>query len=400
MSKRSIHDHRQNIADMIPRKVLCTLATLLFSNAGICRHQPTPHVTKCMLHSAEKHKHANQSSCLSENLVDANKKEIFVSMIVSGDTGRIEEATAALTSMLYFRTCPIHIYMLTDDSNLRLMMQRHPWNETTTHDHLKVSYLALPDHPEDVTYGVTNDFYAKYSILKATMDRLIPNTVQRLVAADIDVLWVGDVCDIESEFDSWPKDAFIGVAPEQSQWYLQPERMEGRFGIDSHHPYKIEEFDGLNGGMIYYELAKARSTNWTGLWTDYIRGLQHPNPLPLGDQDVVNRYGKIAPQFVHILPNTWNHQLMLGDNCGAPSWRGVRVLHGNGGKLMNGAVLKRWWPLFAHKTLVTHRGHAWEPLSVEFKCVLRSFLACLSRKGAICDGTNVNMTFGAHLKGT
>jgi hypothetical protein len=373
---------------------LLIVPVALLLNAVSCKHVPRSPVSKCMFHAADKRRHANLSQCLSETRVDATKKELSVSMVVSGSAGHIEEATAALTSMLYFRTCRLHIYMLTDDANLRLMMQRPPWNETGAHSLLKVSYITVPDHTENVTFGVSNTFHAKYSILKATMDRLIPGTVDRLVAADIDVLWVGDVCDIESEFDGWHQDAFIGVAPEESGWYLQPDKVEGKFAISAEHPYKIDGVDGLNGGMIYYKLAKARAANWTGAWTDYIRGLQHPNPLPLGDQDVVNRFGTIAPQFIHILPNTWNHQLIHGNKCGTSVWHGLRVLHGNAGTTMTDTVTKHWWPLFAHADLGHHRGHTWKPHSSIDRCAARSFLACLSREGAICDGTGFDFVVG------
>lgn len=330
--------------------------------------------------------------CSNAARVDVRKTKVNVAMLLHGDGGHIEEATAALASLLHFRTCPLRVYMIADDVNRHKMAAASPWNETHLWPHLDVTYVPLPADPTTVTRGVDHPFRSKYAILKASLDRLIPDDVEHLIMSDTDLLWVGDVCDTESEFASWPEGALFGLAPEQSQWYMSSDSLfgpmeRGGFPIPRTHPHKVAGLEGLNSGTVLWRLASAKQANWTFRWTEFIRCLAHPVPLILGDQDVFNRVGREQPDLIQVLSVGWNHQSMdcsLGDVCVSPF---VRVVHGNDGTLMSDPALKRLWPHFARPSLATYRGHRWPRASHEERCRVRDTIGGELRRGVCLKET-------------
>ena len=327
--------------------------------------------------------------CSNAARVDVRKTKVNVAMLLHGDGGHIEEATAALASLLHFRTCPLRLYMIADDVNRHKMAAASPWNETHLWPHLDVVYVPLPADPTTVTRGVNHSFRSKYAILKASLDRLIPDDIEHLVVSDSDLLWVGDVCDAVSEFASWPEGALFGLAPEQYEYYnpsgsgagVDLVVKLGGFPVPATNPNKVFGRIGLNAGIVLWKLAKAKQANWTYQWTEFIRRLDHPSPLTLGDQDVFNRVGREHPDLIQVLPVGWNHQLLSGGLCDFCVSPVVRVVHGNLGTLLSDPAMKRLWPHFARPSLATYRGHRWPRASHEERCRVRDTIGGELRRG-------------------
>lgn len=339
-------------------------------------------------HLSDRHPgNASESpACPKAAPVDIAKKRVNVAMLLHGDGGHIEEATAAFASMLHFRTCRLHVYMMTDAVNRHKMASTPPWNETHLWPHVGVTYVPLPADPQTVTRGVGDLFKSKYAILKASLDRLIPDDIEHIVLSDSDLLWVGDVCDTESEFASWPESALFGLAPEQTQWYVLSDTpfgpMErGGFPIPDAHPHKLAGVDGLNSGVVLWRLAKAKQANWTYRWTDFIRCLSHPFPLTLSDQDVFNRVGRAHPDLIQVLAAGWNHQSLSDSLCDACVSPNVRVVHGNGGTLLSDPATQALWPHFARPSLGTYRGHRWRRATHDERCRMRDAIGSELRRG-------------------
>jgi lipopolysaccharide biosynthesis glycosyltransferase len=340
--------------------------------------------------------HALESPvCSNAARVDIEKKQVHVLIVLHGDGGHIEEASAALASMLHFRTCPLHVYMFTDDINKAKMAVTSPWNETHLWPHLDATYLPLPADITTVTRGIDHPFRSKYVLLKASMDRIIHDDIDHLVVTDTDLLWVGDVCDAESEIASWPEGALFGLAPEQYEYYnpsgsgagVDLVVKLGGFPVPATNPHKVFGRIGLNAGIVLWRLAKAKQANWTHRWTEFIRGLDHPSPLVLADQDVFNRLGREHPDLIQVLPVGWNHQLLSGDLCDICVSPVVRVVHGNLGTLVTDPAMKRLWPHFARPSLETYKGHRWPRASHEERCRMRDTMASELRRGVYsCKG--------------
>jgi hypothetical protein len=323
---------------------------------------------------------AGRTHCPHKDGARFSSRHTNVAMLVTG-TGYIEQAAAALTSLLYFRSCPVHVFMVADRAAADALRHHAPWNGADGHAHFTWSMVELPDNPHDVTDGVSSPFPG-HAILKCAMDRLLPKNVDRVIVSDLDVLWTGDVCEIHDDMDTWHDDAFVGLAPEDTYYYVVPERVGSGFPIPDSNPYKLHRMDGVNGGIIAYKLARARRADFTAEWTTYVQRVG--DPLTLADQTVFNRYFMTQPQHLHILPNQWNHQLNYGGNCGSPLWRGARVLHSNGPNKLNDPIFRAWWHAFAGN-VGTYRNQTWEPLSDADKCCMRSALGCLVSHAGVCD---------------
>jgi hypothetical protein len=324
---------------------------------------------------------AGRTACLHKNGNAFYKRHTNVALLVTG-TGYIEQAAAALNSLLYFRSCPIHAFMVTDAAAAAALRHHAPWNGADAHPHFTWSLVQLPANPHDVTDGVSSPFRG-HALLKCAMDRLLPANVDRVVVTDLDVLWTGDVCDMHDEMDVWHPSAFVGLSPEDTYYYVVPERVGTGFPIPDTSPYKLHRMDGVNSGVIAYKLARARQAGFTSAWAAHVARLG-PGALGLGDQDVFNRYLTERPHLLHILPNQWNHQLNYGGNCGSRLWHGVRVLHSNGPNKLKDPIFRAWWHAFAG-AVGTYKNTTWEPLSDADRCCMRSALGCLAAHGRVCD---------------
>lgn len=323
---------------------------------------------------------AGHTQCLHIRGGELPGRHTNVAMLVTG-TGYVEQAAAALNSMLYFRSCPVHVFMVADRAAAAALQRHAPWNGAEEHAHFTWSLVELPKNPRDVTDGVSSPFRG-HALLKCAMDRLLPATVDRVVVSDLDVLWTGDVCDMHAEMDTWHPDAFIGLAPEDTSYYVTPKRVGTGFPIPASNPYKLHRMDGVNSGVIAYKLARARRAGFTAAWAAHMKRLGEP--LELGDQTVFNRFLTAWPQYLHILPNQWNHQLIYGGNCGSPLWHGTRVLHSNGPDKLKDPIFRAWWHAFAGN-VGTYKKQKWEPLSDTDKCCMRSALHCLVSHAGVCD---------------
>lgn len=302
-----------------------------------------------------------------------------VAMLVTG-AAYAEEATAAVNSLLYFRSCPVHVFVVADRAGRDALTRRSPWNGADDHAGFTWSLIDQPADPADVTDGVTSSYRGR-ALLKAAMDRLLPATVDRVVVTDVDVLWTGDVCDVHADMDAWPAAAFVGLAPEDAYYYAEPGRAGTGFPIPDDHPHKLHRMDGVNSGVVAYKLAAARRAGFTAAWAAHVQRVA--DPLVMGDQDAFNRYLTAHPQRLHILPPAWNHQLHYGGNSGAPVWRGVRVLHNNGPTKLADPIFRQWWPAFS-SGVVAYKNQTWGRLTGAGRCCLRAALRCLVAHGGVC----------------
>lgn len=323
---------------------------------------------------------AGRTACLHKRGGELPGRHTNVALLVTG-TGYIEEAAAALTSLLYFRSCPIHAFMVADRAAAAALQRHAPWNGADAHDHFTWSLVELPEDPHDATDGVSSPFPG-HALLKCSMDRLLPANVDRVIVSDLDVLWTSDVCDIHDDMDTWHDDAFVGMAPEDTYYYVVPERVGSGFPIPDSNPYKLHRMDGINSGVIAYKLDRARRAGFTAAWVAHMTRLGEP--LVLGDQTVFNRFLTAHPHFLHVLPNQWNHQLNYGGNCGSPLWHGTRVLHSNGPNKLKDPIFRQWWHAFAGN-VGTHKKQTWEPLTDADRCCMRSALDCLLSHAQVCE---------------
>ena len=206
--------------------------------------------------------------------------------------------------------------------------------------------MDLPDNVTLVTDGMDSTFRAKFTLVKASVERLLPTDVDHLVVTDIDVLWVGDICDAHGEIDAFADEAVFGLAPEQSNYYTGERNKHRAFVIPSDNAHRIPGKFGVNAGIQLIRLSRARAMNWTSTWAAYVSSLPERNPLPMGDQDVFNRFGQHDPRRIQVISQAWNQQLIKGLNC-SNTWRGIYGIHGNDRSMKRIARFQSPWSLFS-----------------------------------------------------
>ena len=109
------------------------------------------------------------------------------------------------------------------------------------------------------------------------------------------------------------------------------------------HIWRQHEFGrGFNGGVVLWNLDRARSLGWDTFWwpetQKAMKGLGWEY-LPLGDQDIVNLLVHVDKKRLHVLPCAFNVQLVSprGAMCLHKSAMCL-ILHANGKSFHRGGV--------------------------------------------------------------
>lgn len=196
--------------------------------------------------------------------------------------------------------------------------------------------------------------------LSALAPRLFGVEIAKLIWLDIDLVFLDSAAKLWSQFDVFDATQLIGVAAEQTPYYLT-ERVS----------WPVLGGVGLNTGVQLLKLAAMRDAGFTASqWLPYVErimaegacspGQRGSTCLGLADQDVINAMLEQAPSRLYQLHCSWNAQLILlssrrkdmaqpclarlgggaaaGGEGGRDAALGVRVLHGNGGSFFASAT--------------------------------------------------------------
>lgn len=209
---------------------------------------------------------------------------------------QIGRLTTMLKSVLFYRTNPMKLHILTDEeTKIPLETYFSTWN---------ISYFTVTCYPikdrltEEISWIPYTHQHGNYGLHKLLLDHILPENVEKIIVYDTDVVVLSDISELWRYFDRFIRMQAIGMAEESQLWY-QKNDIEIWPAVGS----------GYNGGLILYDLKKLRSLNWTLLWKNETKlVLAVKKQAYLAEQDILNNFIKNNPDFFFILPCNWNVQ--------------------------------------------------------------------------------------------
>lgn len=193
-------------------------------------------------------------------------------------------------------------------------------------------------------------------VWKPVMHLLLPESIDRLLLLDTDVVIVRPLSELWSEFSQFNPTAVIGIGPEQSTLY---ERASG---------WKMK---GKNGGVQLLHLARMRASSRYNAELDwYASGMAGVKLGYLGDQTLYTHLAYEAPELFHQVGCEWNRQLSSHFGFANASVhtceRPCGLMHANDGRYKciawqmqrEGATCDAWHGLIAHASLPRKMGPA------------------------------------------
>jgi hypothetical protein len=278
--------------------------------------------------------HPSDKDCAAK----AKENTVHVAFVVVGDTRKFLTAINSLYLSRLKDSCTyIVLHVLTDQGTLPALQKstvlglrkegykpgnapHHSKNENS----LIVANLYMIEPflqflPE--TVKTRNLHYSGVpAMLKLMYERILPQSVQSVIALDSDVLILRDLIDLWKQRKHLVEDgsALFSMAFEQSEWYKDQSSklslaLSGAILTDDFHlSYRWPHVGrGFNSGVILMDLKAMRKTKWETLWKNsYFKvAQQHPKwKLQLGDQDVFNACIHDHPSIALKLPCGWNLQ--------------------------------------------------------------------------------------------
>ena len=238
---------------------------------------------------------------------------LHVAFVVMGfrDTTLID---AALRSMLYFRSCPLHLHVIVDAATADI-----DWSWLQSHVLVTLSLHLTEFAPEKTLqpetfrrWGTGNADGIEYAwprealpsrFAKLSMDTIIPDNVDRVLFMDNDVVLLDDVCKAQSVFDDMPASAIFGMSPQMSDLYT---KVAAPFAYPVTPAQTWRAHPGVNSGTIFWQLDAARSQRWSLdlVWLKMLEeGIKLYN-FGLLDQDIFNYFGWQHPHLLWVSQST------------------------------------------------------------------------------------------------
>ncbi|XXQ36979.1 Nucleotide-diphospho-sugar transferase domain-containing protein [Plasmodiophora brassicae] len=354
-------------------------------------------LTGCLVHMIPNLKHRRMTPYLSTaaNTAQVPTTPIDIAMFVRfrpGDEVRYAELHVALNSLLFFRTCPLRLHFVVADDTTRGIVNSwvvaHNGSEVDAFYH----YVRRPDR------RLKSSFQYPFAVLKAVPDAILPGWIDRVIIVDFDMVWMRDACRAFDEFDRFGPKELVGLAVEQSTAYTLvdpgygfqiPEATRSAMGFPPH-------WAGLNSGTLFANLQRMRAKGWSRKVYEFAAGLEKNQPggnhFKSGDQDIYNRFARLHPEVVHVLPTEFNWCFDPALEC-VPDEKPPEIViaHANGHRLHAvvpdhglGAFIANVWSLFTDANMETIADD-------ERTCRLHRVLThgwCVDVTGSACQTTN------------
>ncbi|KAG8224788.1 hypothetical protein J437_LFUL002233 [Ladona fulva] len=223
---------------------------------------------------------------------------IHVAIVCAGYNSSRSVVTL-IKSILFYRRNPLHFHFISD-STAQVILQTlfSSWSVPQA----DISFYLADNVVPDVSWIPNKHYSGVYGLLKLTLPKVLPESLQRVIVLDTDVTFATDIADLWKFFNKLGRKQAIGLVENQSDWYL------GKLW-KKHRPWPALG-RGYNTGVILLHLQKLRELGWGQLWRliaekDLITMLV----TSLADQDIFNAIIKQHPYLVYNLPCQWNVQL-------------------------------------------------------------------------------------------
>lgn len=246
---------------------------------------------------------------------------VHVGLVAVGSNAT-RAAVTVVKSLLARRSGALALHLMVDaDSERVLDTVLTTWalaNVTTQFyriDQFVADVAWVPTAHESGVLGMTKLLYAA----------ILPTNVTRLLALDSDLIFTSDVAELWRLFDAFNATHAIGAAEQQSNWYLNQTHGDHRANVV--WPARGR---GLNTGVLLLHLTRLRANGWAQRWRKLTRReLIVRHRTGLADQDVLNLVALYHPEWVFMLPCTWNVQVHAHSLNDCHETQGAAVIHWN-----------------------------------------------------------------------
>ncbi|KAH8858025.1 LARGE xylosyl- and glucuronyltransferase 2 [Schistosoma japonicum] len=138
------------------------------------------------------------------------------------------------------------------------------------------------------------------SYLKLLITQILPNSIDKVILIDSDILWNEDISNLWNLFDDFNRNQCIGIVAEQNPtfYYNMGQRFWPTLGY------------GYNAGVLLFHLSRLRARGWDRIWMKIgLNLMNEKGVLPTAEQDVINAVLNQNKRWLYEIPCEWNIQL-------------------------------------------------------------------------------------------
>jgi hypothetical protein len=273
---------------------------------------------------------------------------VHLYMVGNIDAHRFGEVSDTLDSLRFFKSeCRVLINFVHESNETRTFLDEYFENATDS----SMSIRYFKDPPSRLV--VPNGFRNVLSIVKVFPDIILPNSVDKAIFIDFDMIFVHDICEYFFEFKKFANNEVIGLSPEYTKWYTGRDSSIYTIPLEMKENFVPPSFRGINGGLLLFDLQAMREFQWT---YKIFKLLDTGPVLTLSDQDVFNLMGGLFPNIIHYNPVKMNYQTIMGGCYEYP--RDIWAYHGNGGSASIGntvEIIRILWRQLYNESIINSR---------------------------------------------
>ncbi len=254
-------------------------------------------------------------------LLEENCETIHIALVAVG-CSTIRSVVTLIKSILFYRHNILHLHFVSDDKGKYILQNLF---KTWQLPSVQTSFYPAAKAQELVGWIPNSHYSGLFGLMKLTLPSLLPESLQRVIVLDTDLMLMGDILSLWKYLDViFAQGKLMGLVENQSDWYL------GNLW-EGHNPWPALG-RGFNTGVMLFNLKKMRDYNWNHLWnTITTRALFQYKSTALADQDIINKIIVEEQHLHYILPCSWNAQLSehsLSDYC-SHSANEFKLIHWN-----------------------------------------------------------------------
>ncbi|XP_072153675.1 xylosyl- and glucuronyltransferase LARGE2s [Bemisia tabaci] len=238
-------------------------------------------------------------ACTGKPDPEIPKCEVIHVAIVCAGYNSSRSVVTLIKSILFYRKNPLNFHIISDPvAHLILNALFESWSVPQ----VEMNFYPADSVVGDVSWIPNKHYSGVYGLLKLTLPKILPRSLEKVIVLDTDVTFATDIAELWRMFANLKHKQALGLVENQSDWYL------GKLW-KKHRPWPALS-RGFNTGVILLHLDKLRSLNWAQLWRSIAeRDLITHYLTSLADQDIFNAIIKQHPYLVFTLPCQWNVQL-------------------------------------------------------------------------------------------
>lgn len=233
------------------------------------------------------------------NLIPGPCQPVHVAIVCAGINASRTVVTL-LKSILFYRRNPIYFHFISDIIARRTLTHLA---STWRLPQVQWRFYNAEDVVDDVSWIPNKHYSGVYGLLKLTLPKILPSSLDKVIILDTDVTFATDIGKLWALFQNFNMGQALGLVENQSDWYIPGKLWK------NHRPWPALG-RGLNTGVILMDLNRLRKDNWSKTWrivaeTDLVTMFS----TSLADQDIFNAVLRRQSELLYRLPCQWNVQL-------------------------------------------------------------------------------------------